>query len=108
MNLKVTSNLVDSVIEKGQDSQAAAASHKPMLSGPDHLVILQVPCNGTEDHLPYGIPQHQGHADKPVGSHLFQTPCHGQGYLALHQITYSSIQPDLEHLQIKKIPNISG
>jgi len=29
----------------------------------------------------------------------FQPPCNGQGHLPLHQVTQSSIQPDLEHCQ---------
>lgn len=98
----------DSVVEKGQDSQAAVASHKPMLSGLDLLVILYVPCHPIEDHLPHGPLQHQGHTGKPVGSLLFQAPCCGQGCLSLRQIAYSSIQTDPENLQSKKIPSISG
>lgn len=30
---------------------------------------------------------------------LVFTPCHGQGYLQLHQVAQSSIEPGVEHLQ---------
>ncbi|KAK4817319.1 hypothetical protein QYF61_009172 [Mycteria americana] len=31
-----------------------------MLTGPDHLVVLYVPCDGTQDDLLHNFPQHQG------------------------------------------------
>ena len=35
------------VIEGNQVSQAGPAFHKPMLAGPDHLLVLYVPCDGV-------------------------------------------------------------
>ena len=39
------------VIEGDQVSQAGPAFHKPMLTGPDHLLVLYVPHDGTQDDL---------------------------------------------------------
>lgn len=48
-----------------QVGQAACATHEPMLAGPDPLVVLHVPCDGTTDNQFYNLPQHC-QADRPV------------------------------------------
>ena len=47
------------VIEGDQVSQTGPAFHKPMLTGPDHLV-------GTQADLLHNLPRHQGQTDWPV------------------------------------------
>ena len=51
-------------------SQAGPAFHKPMLTGSDQLVVLCVPCDGTEDDRLHDLPQHHGQADRPVVSQI--------------------------------------
>jgi len=45
------------VIE-GDQGQAGPAFHKPMLTGPDRLLALQVPCDDTQDNLLHELPWH--------------------------------------------------
>lgn len=37
-----------------------------MLPGIDHLVVLHMPCDRTQDDLLYNIPWNRGQADMPV------------------------------------------
>ncbi|KAK4814695.1 LOW QUALITY PROTEIN: hypothetical protein QYF61_025521 [Mycteria americana] len=37
-----------------------------MLTGPDPLVVLYVPCGGTQDDLLHNLPRHRGQTDGPV------------------------------------------
>lgn len=39
------------MIEGDQASPAGPAFHKPALPGPDHLVVLYVPCDGSQYDL---------------------------------------------------------
>ena len=54
------------VVEGDQVSQAGPYFHKPVLAGPDPLVVLYMPRDGTRDDLLHNLPQHQGQADSPV------------------------------------------
>lgn len=54
------------VIEGDQFGQVGPAFDKPMLAGPDHLIILHVPHDGTQDELLHNLAQHQGETDRPV------------------------------------------
>ncbi|KAK4824005.1 hypothetical protein QYF61_009219 [Mycteria americana] len=36
-----------------------------MLTGPDHLVVLYMPCDGTQDDLLHNLPQHRGEVFHP-------------------------------------------
>ena len=54
------------VIEGDQVGQAGPAFHERILAGPDPLVVLDVPCDGTQDDLLHDVPQHLGQADRPV------------------------------------------
>lgn len=49
-----------------QVSQAGPAFPKPVLAGPDALVVLYMPCDGTQDNLFYNLPQHRSQAARPV------------------------------------------
>ena len=42
-----------------------------MLTGPDHLVVLYMLCDGTRDDLLHNLPQHRGQADRPVVPQMF-------------------------------------
>jgi len=46
------------VTEGDQVSEAGPAFHKPMLAGPDPLVVLYMPCDGTQDDLLLNLPLH--------------------------------------------------
>ena len=49
-----------SIIEGDQVCQAGPAFHKPVLTGPDRLVALQVPLDDTQDDLLHELPWHRG------------------------------------------------
>ena len=46
--------------------QAGPAFHEPMLAGPDHLVVLHVSGELTQDEPLHNLAQHRGQADTPV------------------------------------------
>ncbi|KAK4816773.1 hypothetical protein QYF61_022771 [Mycteria americana] len=60
-----------------------------MLTGPDHLVVLYVPHDGTQDDLLRSLPQHRGQTDRPIvpwilllallvdGRHICEPPING-------------------------------
>ena len=54
------------VIEGDQVGQAGPAFHEPMMAGPDHLVVLHLNSERTQDEPLHNISWHQGHADRPV------------------------------------------
>ncbi|KAJ7399962.1 hypothetical protein BTVI_109728 [Pitangus sulphuratus] len=68
------------VIKRNQVGQAGPAFPKPLLAGPDTLVVLNMPCDGTEDDLFYNLPQHSTDSPsdpsggwvscRPTSSHL--------------------------------------
>lgn len=43
-------------LDGGYFSPAGHAFHKPMLTGPDPLVVFYAPCDGTQEDLLYGRP----------------------------------------------------
>ncbi|KAK4829388.1 LOW QUALITY PROTEIN: hypothetical protein QYF61_003728 [Mycteria americana] len=47
------------VIEGDQVTQAGPAFHKPMLTGPGHLVVPYMPHDGTQDDLLHNLPWHR-------------------------------------------------
>ena len=44
--------------EGDQVSQGGPAFHNPVLTKPDHLVVLYVPCDDTQDKLLDNLPWH--------------------------------------------------
>ena len=58
------------VPEEGPKSQAGPALPKPMLTGPDHLLVLCVPREGTPDDLLHNLPLHRGQTDTPLAPHI--------------------------------------
>ncbi|KAK4817510.1 hypothetical protein QYF61_017755 [Mycteria americana] len=60
---------VQAVSKGDQVGQAGPAFHKPVLAGPDHLVVLYVLRDGTQDDLLYNLTRHQvAFYDHMVGS----------------------------------------
>ena len=55
-----------SIIEGDQVSQAGPAFHEPMLTGPDPLVVLHMPCDRIQGDLFHNLSWHQGQADGAV------------------------------------------
>lgn len=53
-------------IDGDQVGQAGPVFHKLVLAGPDPLVVLHMPHDGTQDDLLHNLPQHQGQDDRPV------------------------------------------
>lgn len=49
---------VTCIMKGDQVGQAEPAFPKPMLAGPDALVVLHMPCDGTQANLFYNLPQH--------------------------------------------------
>lgn len=47
------------------------AFHKPKLAGPDHAVVLYMPCDSTLDDLLHDLPQHQGQDDRLLVPQIF-------------------------------------
>lgn len=54
------------VIEGDQVRQAGPAFYKPMLTGPDYLIVLYLLCDGTQDDLLHNLPWHCGHTERHV------------------------------------------
>lgn len=48
----------NSIIEADQVSQVGPAFHEPILVGPDHPVVLHMPCDLTEDDPASCLPPH--------------------------------------------------
>ncbi|KAK4824302.1 hypothetical protein QYF61_013047, partial [Mycteria americana] len=45
-----------------------------MLTGPDHLVVLYVPCDGTQDDLLHNLPRHRGSYDSRIAKERCFSP----------------------------------
>ena len=74
------------VIEGDEVGQTRPAFHEPVLSGPDPMNTMHMPCDLTQDDLLHNFPWYQGQADRPVvpqvlltdilvdGSHISKPP----------------------------------
>ena len=54
------------VIGGDQDGQAGPAFDEPMLAGPDPLIALHMPGDGTQNEWLHNLCRHRGQADRPV------------------------------------------
>ena len=64
------------VVGGDQVCQAGPAFHNPMLAGPDPLVVLHMPHDGTQDDLLHNLPQHRGQADRPGAPRILPPVLH--------------------------------
>ena len=53
-------------IEGDPVGQAGPAFHDPTLAGPDPLVVLHMPGEGTQDESLHNLARHRGQNDRPV------------------------------------------
>lgn len=56
LNLFLLLQVGHPVIGGDQVNQAAPAFYKPKLAGPDSLVVLHVPCDGSQNYLLCDLP----------------------------------------------------
>lgn len=73
------------VIEGDEVGHAGPAFHKPMLTGPDQLVILRMPCDGTQDDVLHDLPQHRSWMHRPVIPRIL-FPAFFVGWLTFSQL----------------------
>ena len=52
------------VIEGDETNQGGPAFHKPILAGPDPLVVLRMLCDHTQDGSLHNLSQYQSQADR--------------------------------------------
>jgi len=67
------------VKEGDETNQPGPAFHKPILAGPDPLVVLRMLCDHTQDGSHHNLSQYQSQADRPMVPwiHLLNFPADG-------------------------------
>ena len=71
------------IIEGSQVDQPLFHLHKPMLTTPKHLPVLNVPGNGFQGWLLHHFPGDQGETAQPVVTHILLLALLGQGIGAI-------------------------